>query len=67
MIRVRSRRQTTAADPAPDVYPTDDAELAAGDHGLHVTNETCARCHRPIGADDEARRTATGECVHLCC
>lgn len=66
-MRLRTRRR----DPdtvAPDVYPTEYAAEDAGiDHGLHVTDEICARCGRAIKASDEARRTATGNCVHLSC
>jgi hypothetical protein len=66
MVRLRSRRQQQAdADTiAPDVYP---AAPRPDDHGLHLSDEVCARCHRPISPDDEARRTATGGCVHLNC
>jgi len=65
MVRLRLRRpETTAETTAPDVYPV---EAAVDDHGLHVKGETCARCGEPILPTDEARRTATGGCVHLCC
>ena len=65
MIRTRSKKaqETTA----PDVYPTEQAADAIDDHGLHVENESCARCGREIRPTDEARRTATGGCVHLSC
>jgi hypothetical protein len=65
MVRLRNRQKSpspAAEATAPDVYPT-----GADDHGLHVTDETCARCGRPIEPTDEARRTATGGCVHLSC
>jgi hypothetical protein len=67
MVRLRNRQKTpapAAERTAPDVYPID---LPADDHGLHVTDESCARCGRPILPTDEARRTATGGCVHLTC
>ena len=67
MIRLRTKREQAKAEPiAPEVYPT---EPIAGpdDHGLHVADQTCVRCGRPIGPTDEARRTAAGGCVHLNC
>jgi hypothetical protein len=69
MVRLRHRQQQPTQTqapmtPSPDVYPI---EPASDDHGLHVTDETCARCGRAIGPTDEARRTASGGCVHLCC
>ena len=71
MIRVRSRHKPVAADTvAPDVYPAQslpEDQSAADDHGLHVSDETCARCGRAIKPSDEARRTAAGDCVHLAC
>jgi hypothetical protein len=64
MVRLRRRQQEPIADAtAPGVYPVD----AAGDHGLHLSDETCARCGEAILPTDEARRTATGGCVHLNC
>lgn len=67
-MRLKSRRQRDTDTIAPDVYPTE-AAMDAGidDHGLHVSDETCARCGRLIRPTDEARRTATGACVHLAC
>ena len=67
MVRLRNRQKSSAPigeTTAPDVYPTD---ATPGDHGLHVSDETCARCGRQILPSDEARRTATGGCVHLSC
>lgn len=64
MVRLRSKKPETAptatADPAPGVYPLDDAML-------HITNEVCGRCGNEIRPQDEARRTASGDCVHLSC
>jgi hypothetical protein len=67
-MRLRTK-QSRAETTAPDVYPTETApeDLTIHDHGLHLSDEVCARCQRPITATDEARRTATGGCVHLCC
>ena len=67
MVRLRNRQKTpspVAETTAPDVYPSG---AAADDHGFHVSDETCARCGRPIRPTDEARRTATGGCAHLSC
>jgi hypothetical protein len=65
MVRLRNRQKSPPTETtAPDIYPTDPA---AGDHGFHVTDESCARCGRAILPTDEARRTATGGCVHLSC
>jgi hypothetical protein len=73
MSRILGTRK--AADPAPDVYPAEPlkqhgdplADGALNDHGLHVEDAVCKRCNRPIRPSDEARRTASGDCVHLCC
>jgi hypothetical protein len=66
MMRTRAEkkaRETTA----PEVYPTEPGPEELGDHGLHVSDETCARCGREIRPTDEARRTAKGDCVHMTC
>src|SRR3954469_25662028 len=63
-LTMRIARRKPAETIAPEVYPTD---AAPDDHGLHVSDETCARCGRDIRPGDEARRTATGSCVHLSC
>jgi hypothetical protein len=73
MVRTRSTHAeaeaTTTAPEAPDVYPTEPEALGdlPDDHGLHVVNQTCARCGRNIKPTDEARKTAKGDCVHLSC
>jgi len=70
-MRLRTRAQRAATETvAPDVYPADPADLAepdSSDHAFHVGDQDCARCGRPITAKDEARRNASGDCVHLCC
>ena len=69
MFRTRTRAET-AADKnavAPDVYPTEPGEEELADHGLHVNNETCARCGRDITPMQDARRTAKGDHVHMSC
>ena len=45
MVRLRNRSQDTAADTAPEVYPQD---TDVADHALHLPDETCARCNKPI-------------------
>lgn len=69
MFRSGTRAETKATQPAtaPEVYPTEPGEEELADHGLHVENETCARCGREIRPTQEARRTAKGACVHLSC
>ena len=67
MVRLRHRQKSPAPiahTTAPDVYPVD---IPPDDHGLHLTDETCARCGRAILETDDARRTATGDCVHMSC
>jgi hypothetical protein len=66
MIRTRAKKaqqETTA----PDVYPTEAVPEQTADHGLHVADATCIRCDREIRPNDEVRRTAKGDCVHLSC
>ena len=69
MFRSGTRAETKAkADAvAPDVYPTEPGTEELADHGLHVEDQTCARCGREIRPTDEARRTAKGDCVHMSC
>ena len=69
MFRTRTRAQAPADKDAiaPDVYPTEHDDEALADHGLHVDNETCARCGRDITPMQEARRTAKGDHVHMSC
>jgi len=63
MLGIRSKKQAVAETTAPEVYPTETAEPVLNS----MSGETCARCDKPIGPSDEARRTATGGCVHLSC
>jgi hypothetical protein len=66
-MRLRSRR-SEADTVAPEVYPIETEDVGQmPDHALHLDNEMCARCARPITPHDEARRTAKGEFVHLSC
>ena len=66
MMRLRHKDKTAEAEAtAPEVYPAESE--AADDHSLHAEGETCARCGRAIGPDDECRRKANGDCVHLTC
>jgi hypothetical protein len=61
MFRLGTRKQEPVTDTvAPEVYPADD-------HALHLADEACARCGRPIKPNEEARRRASGDCVHLSC
>lgn len=74
MIRARLQHNeaeaaTTAPEAettAPAAYPSEPA-ADLHDHGLHVDDQTCARCGRTIKPTDKARRTAKGDCVHLSC
>jgi len=66
MLRTRAEKKAQEQT-APEVYPTEPAEESLADHGLHVQDETCARCGREIRSTDEARRTAKGDCVHMSC
>jgi recombinational DNA repair protein (RecF pathway) len=65
--RTRAEARSTPADSAPDVYPAEAVEKELADHGLHIESQTCARCGREITPNQDARRTAKGECVHLNC
>jgi hypothetical protein len=65
MFRTRAKAAAAVEDAAPDVYPTEDAGF--GSHALHQADTTCARCNRPLKENDEARRRAGGDYVHLCC
>ena len=66
MSRTREKKITQETT-APEVYPTDAAAEELHDHGLHLENQTCARCGREIMPTDDARKTAKGDCVHLSC
>jgi hypothetical protein len=63
----RAERKARADTIAPEVYPTEPGQEELADHGLHVEDQTCARCGREIQPKEEARRTAKGDCVHLAC
>jgi len=65
MFRTRTKNAPTVEDAAPDVYPSE--ETGYGSHAMHVADKTCARCNRAITENDEARRKADGNYVHLCC
>ena len=67
MVSLRSHKEPAAETTAPEVYPTEGATEELNDHGLHVDDQTCARCGREIKPTDDARRTAKGDCVHLSC
>lgn len=68
MLRTsRAERKAKAGPTAPDVYPSEPSTEELEDHGLHVENQTCARCGREIRPTQEARRTAKGDCVHMSC
>jgi hypothetical protein len=69
MFRSGTRAEAKAKQGAvaPEVYPNEPGEESLGDHGLHVEDQTCARCGREIRPTDEARRTAKGDCVHMSC
>jgi recombinational DNA repair protein (RecF pathway) len=66
MIRTRVKK-TAQEMTAPEVYPTEAAAAELHDHGLHLENQTCARCGREIKPTDDARKTAKGDCVHMSC
>jgi hypothetical protein len=40
---------------------------AGPDEVMHDVNRVCGRCQRAISPRQEARRTATGDWVHLVC
>jgi hypothetical protein len=42
-----------------------DADLESNE--LHASGQTCARCGRPIGPEDDVRRTASGAYEHEIC
>jgi hypothetical protein len=65
MFRTRTKASPAVEDPAPDVYPTEDAGF--GSHSLRATDAKCVRCNRELKENDEARRRADGSYVHLCC
>jgi hypothetical protein len=65
MFRNRTKETPAVEDAAADVYPTEDSGF--GSHALHHADATCARCNRPLTENDEARRKANGDYVHLCC
>jgi hypothetical protein len=66
MLRHRTKNSAPVDDSAPDVYPVD-GDNGVDAHSLHVTDATCVRCNRAIGENDETRRKADGNYVHLCC
>ena len=63
----RAEAKANAGAEAPEVYPTEPGTEELSDHGLHVEDQTCARCGQEIRPTQEARKTAKGDCVHLSC
>lgn len=53
---------------AEDIDATDrEPHEPVEDHEAHAAGKLCAHCERELGADDEVRKTVTGEWVHDNC
>jgi hypothetical protein len=46
---------------------TEPGQDTGEDHSAHVTGKTCARCGRPITAQEAARRRGESDWVHDIC